>query len=231
MLVADDDDVSFFSAVSHHLRANDGSCFDLDPRGSNAGPSKAASIRRVGLNAALAVHDGNRSDGMAANGREDCKVNAGPQEASRATADALIEPEARATSQRPPSIVIDSKLASSGAVAPAADAGKVETATPSGLGAVPTTRTSFLATPTPSTFQASRPNSARMLPSGIGKPARALYDFEGEAAFNELAIRAGQSFDILKRGTSRRLESRHRLGRRWCAETRAHSARLVLPRS
>ncbi len=32
---------------------------------------------------------------------------------------------------------------------------------------------------------------------GIGKPARALYDFEGEAAFNELIIRAGQPFDIL----------------------------------
>ncbi|EPQ26497.1 uncharacterized protein PFL1_05819 [Pseudozyma flocculosa PF-1] len=32
---------------------------------------------------------------------------------------------------------------------------------------------------------------------GIGREARALYDFLGEASFNELSLRAGQSFEIL----------------------------------
>ena len=49
MLIADDDDDVSFSRTSHHLRANDGSYFDLDWRATS--PAKASSVRGVLLGA------------------------------------------------------------------------------------------------------------------------------------------------------------------------------------
>ncbi|TKY85663.1 hypothetical protein EX895_005203 [Sporisorium graminicola] len=171
MLIADDDDVSF-SRTSHHLRADDGSCFDLDWRATYASPTKATAARKILLNAATTV-----------NGDISSSV---PEEAAGTDADR----------PSPPSVAINAEQ--SGDISPNGDVDKAELVEQQSalLGAMqstlaPTTNT------TTSTLQAPRPISARMPQPGIGKPARALYDFEGESAFNELVIRAGQPFEIL----------------------------------
>ncbi|CBQ72924.1 related to Sorting nexin 9 [Sporisorium reilianum SRZ2] len=163
MLIADDDDVSF-SRTSHHLRANDGSCFELDWGAAHASPTKAAGVRN-GLLSVAATSD------VGENG-------------SKAEADAKKD----ADQPRPPSIAIkfEQSNGNPGQTEPVEQPPvSLETTQPS------------LAPTTTSELQTPRPISARMPQPGIGKPARALYDFEGESAFNELIIRAGQPFEIL----------------------------------
>lgn len=169
MLLVDDDDVSF-SKTSHHLRANDGSCFDLDGRAANASPTKAGAARNELLNAAAT---GN-AEGSSNDPKEDAKMD-------------MDQP-------RPPSIAINIEQNSSNA-----SNGDLVTAQPveQQAGTLESTQSTLAPTTTTSTLSAPRPISARMPQPGIGKPARALYDFEGESAFNELIIRAGQPFEIL----------------------------------
>lgn len=167
MLIADDDDLSF-SQSSLHLRANDGSCFDLDSRSTHTSPTKTATVRRAKPNAvttAKAQIISNTDASSSSKSEEDASVN--PSSASSPSM--ALEPK--------PSI----KVADPGAENDTAQLVRPESS-------LHQTETSTLLTP--------RPVSAR-LPHGIGKPARALYDFEGEAAFNELSVRAGQPFDIL----------------------------------
>ena len=157
MLIADDDDASF-SRTSHHLRADDGSCFDLDLRASS--PTKAGSVRGILFGADMAVKEEIADNEAVANSIDIEQVKQPPA----------------------PSIIIDSQNGDDGG---------------SQAGQVQSTQSALAPTPTTSTLQAPRPVSARMPTSGFGKPARALYDFEGESAFNELIIRAGQPFEIL----------------------------------
>ncbi|KAJ9479223.1 putative Vacuolar protein sorting-associated protein 5 (putative) [Pseudozyma hubeiensis] len=176
MLIDDDDDVSF-SRTSRHLRANDGSCFDLDSRSANTSPTKAATARRALLMAATAasVDSGAVGDGV------------------RTVAGKRGE-EAASELLRPPSRSVD-PLVSSNDPAPALYEDAVKSVNQDN-GLLHHAEPLLDSDAIESISQPSRPASSR-LPAGIGKPARALYDFEGEAAFNELTIKAGQPFDIL----------------------------------
>ncbi|SPO25582.1 related to Sorting nexin 9 [Ustilago trichophora] len=186
MLIADDDDVSF-SRTSHHLRANDGSCFDLD-WGSNASPSKAASVRRIMLNPVTDSSTEDQAVSSTLDEIEEATIDANPRRNQRASAE-VVTMKAGPSPLRPPSIIVNLNSGEDNTEPPAP-------APPSEEAPVSASAT----TPAPSTasvLHAPRPISARMPQPGIGKPARALYDFEGEAAFNELIIRAGQPFDII----------------------------------
>ncbi|SPC62317.1 related to Sorting nexin 9 [Ustilago sp. UG-2017b] len=196
MLLADDDDISF-SRSSHHLRANDGSFFDLDSR-SNAGPTKAASLPKAlrgnaaATGAAALADSVSGSNNLASSAtveeiEEEATIDANPRRNSGVSGDAVAI-KASPSPLCPPSIVVNSKSGDS-------DRQKFESASTAVASAIAVG--SALSPTTASTLDAPRPISARMPQPGIGKPARALYDFEGEAAFNELIIRAGQPFDIV----------------------------------
>lgn len=196
MLLADDDDISF-SRSSHHLRANDGSCFDLD-WGSNPSPTKAASVRKALRTNAAAKGANALGDSVSSSSNltasttpeeteEEATIDANPHPSPRINGEA-VSVKADPSPLRPPSIVVDLKT------------GDSDTQKPDPVAvteALTHAADSSLKPATASTLHASRPISAQMLRPGIGKPARALYDFEGEAAFNELIIRAGQPFDIV----------------------------------
>ncbi|GAC94076.1 hypothetical protein PHSY_001645 [Pseudozyma hubeiensis SY62] len=176
MLIDDDDDASF-SRTSRHLRANDGSCFDLDSRSANTSPTKAVTTRRALLMAATAASVDN---GAVGDGVRTASGEGGEEAASKL--------------HRPPSASVDPPVNS---VDPAS--GLNEDAAKSldhDNGLLHHAEPLLASDAIESISQPSRPASSR-LPAGIGKPARALYDFEGEAAFNELTIKAGQPFDIL----------------------------------
>ncbi|SNX84257.1 related to Sorting nexin 9 [Melanopsichium pennsylvanicum] len=187
MLVADDDSLSF-SRTSHHLTANDGSCFDLD-WGSNASPTKAASVRRAFLNAATSARSSNPEEiRIVEEEEEEAAVDANSRKNSCKSVQAVTM-KADSSPMRPPSTVshfdnlsddVDTTQAPDRQVKPNAS-----------------NSAAILGPSTASTLQEPRPTSLRMPRPGMGKPARALYDFEGEAAFNELIIRAGQPFDII----------------------------------
>ncbi|SPO44944.1 related to Sorting nexin 9 [Moesziomyces antarcticus] len=172
MLLADDHDISF-SQISQHLRANDGSCFDLD-WGNNSSPSKAASVRRALLSSTAAqtpLEDG-----------DEATIDANPRRKQGKNPE-LGEALLQADSARPPSIRVQDQPSSG-----------TPTVQPEGQ---PEPEASALSARPSSKLQPPRPVSTRGPQSGFGRPARALYDFEGEVAFNELVIKAGQSFEIL----------------------------------
>lgn len=183
MLLADDEDVDF-SRVSHHLRANDGSFFDLDT-GNDASPTKQATVRRALMNATAAA-----SAEEASKGSRVQRASTASQLVEEATIDANPRRAVKSgsTPLRPPSIIVDVETSEDASSPPS------NNPAPAGTEATSSTLTVI---PAASVLDAPRPLSARSLQPGIGKPARALYDFEGESAFNELVIRAGQPFDII----------------------------------
>ncbi|PWZ02323.1 hypothetical protein BCV70DRAFT_152838, partial [Testicularia cyperi] len=155
--------------TSRHLRANDGSCFDLD-WGSQVSPSKAslrqraqAQYRRLSVKSEMGGEDDEATiDANAGRRRASAqRSGSGPMQAAGMDPSASVA-EAVSTSDDRASIAEQSR------------------------------QLAVQATP-----EAERPLSGRLPQPGIGRSARALYDFEGEAAFNELSIRAGESFDIL----------------------------------
>lgn len=179
MLLADDDEISF-SRTSHHLRANDGSCFDLDLR-AHTSPTKTATVRPRWLNAASANSAADPEAAGPALSNQQVKEETADANAHRGSPDdaGMLTNNASQDRLRPPSVVISTEPSEEGINAnQTIEAGQNTEAT--GL-----------------VLHAPRPVSARVPQPGIGKPARALYDFEGEAAFNELIVRAGQPFEIL----------------------------------
>ncbi|SPO25936.1 related to Sorting nexin 9 [Ustilago trichophora] len=187
MLIADDDDVSF-SRTSHHLCADDGSRFDLD-WGSNASPAKATSVRRIMLETLTDSSTEDQAASSTLDEVEEATIDANPRRNPRLSAE-VVTMKAGPSPIRPPSIVLNLNSSEDSTDTPAPAPSSEDTPLPASG--------STLAPTTASVLHAPRPISARMPQPGIGKPARALYDFEGEAAFNELIIRAGQPFDIIK---------------------------------
>lgn len=141
--------------TSQHLRANDGSCFDLDWR-ANVSPTKSR-IADAPFSA------------DALYGSPDIQPDF-EQPLQSSTAEASSEQVSTASSDPVPSLVESNTSVTGGDSAPA------------------------------STFSdQSRPasGSSRILRPGTGKAAVALFDFEGEATFNELSLVAGQAFEII----------------------------------